>query len=86
MGKITVNGVEFETVGKPKVIPYNSVTKELLDAYSKGMKEKWLIKEMEICRSYCSVILSTRQNSGFNSVKYPLFSVKINRYFLPEFH
>jgi len=45
----------------------------------------WLIKEMDICRAYCSMILRKRKESGFHSVKYPLISVNINRYFLPEF-
>ena|SRR3990167_2938897 len=50
------------------------------------MKERnWLIKEMEICREYCSAILRERQQAGFSSLKYPLVQAKVNRYFLPEF-
>lgn len=40
MGKIIVDGVEFETIGKPKVVPYNSVTKDLLDAHRRAKKKR----------------------------------------------
>ena len=45
----------------------------------------FMIKEMSILRQYCSLIHKERERNGFNSLKYPLISVKLNRYFLPEF-
>lgn len=42
-------------------------------------------QEMDICREYCSVISRKRAEAGFNSLKYPLVSVKLNRYFLPVY-
>jgi len=47
--------------------------------------DNFILKEMDICRQYCSAIHRERQDKGFNSLRYPLISVKINRYFLPEF-
>lgn len=47
--------------------------------------QNFIIDEMQICREYCSAIHKERQRLGFNSLRYPLISVKINRYFTPEF-
>ncbi len=49
------------------------------------MESNFLIEEMDLCRKYCSAIQKERQKAGFNSLRYPLISVKINRYFLREF-
>jgi hypothetical protein len=45
----------------------------------------FILNEMDVCRAYCTEILNQRQKNGLNSVKYPLISVRVNRYFLPEF-
>lgn len=45
------------------------------------MNEDYILKEMEECRAYCSLILRARQNTGFISRKYPITDVKVNRYF-----
>ena len=51
----------------------------------KEKKEQFILNEMDLCRQYCSAIHKERQNNGFISLKYPLISVKVNRYFLPEY-
>lgn len=45
----------------------------------------FLTDEMSLCRQYCSAIILERQKKGFSSIKYPVITVKINRYFLPEY-
>lgn len=40
---------------------------------------------MDICRKYCSEIIKERNKLGFNSIKYPLITVEVNRYFMPEY-
>lgn len=40
---------------------------------------------MAECRRYCALIHKARLDAGFTSVKYPLFTATLNRYFLPEF-
>lgn len=47
--------------------------------------DKWIIEEMKICREYCSLILKERTRVGFNSLKYPVITATLDRYFLPEF-
>ena len=47
--------------------------------------DEFILKEMAITRQYCSAILRERVTQGFNSLKYPLISVKVNHYFLPDF-
>jgi len=44
-----------------------------------------IIEEMRKVREYCSLIHKARRDSGFVSVRYPLISVSLDRYFLPEF-
>lgn len=48
------------------------------------MDNKFIITEMEMLRKYCSAILKEREKIH-NSLKYPLISVKINRYFLEPY-
>ena len=55
------------------------------DGCNKKMKNNFITKEMELCRQYVSAIIAERQKQGFNSLRYPLVTVKINRYFLPEY-
>lgn len=44
-----------------------------------------IIQEMQLCREYCTKIHKARQDAGFVSLRYPLVSVSLNQYFLPEF-
>ena len=66
MGKIKILGTEFETIGKPKIVPYNSVTKDLLDAHKKAKKgtrnETFSIGENPNLSLYCK--------SCFDSIEY----------------
>ena len=45
----------------------------------------FILTEMDTTRKYCSKIHHQRQAAGFTSVKYPLVSATLDRYFLPEF-
>lgn len=40
---------------------------------------------MAECRRYCSLIIKARTDAGFSSLKYPVISASLNRYFLPEY-
>lgn len=40
---------------------------------------------MQEARAYCKLIHKARDKAGFNSLKYPVTDVKVNRYFLPEY-
>lgn len=47
--------------------------------------DKYILNEMKECRAYCALIHKARQSIGFNSVKYPITDVQVNRYFSPEY-
>jgi hypothetical protein len=44
----------------------------------------FVLDEMAEVREYCSLIHKARAKAGFNSARYPITDVYVNRYFLPE--
>ena len=47
--------------------------------------ETSLLAEMAECRRHCTLIIKARLEAVFNSLKYPVISATLDRYFLPEF-